>query len=45
MIRSAAGPVGDVVYAASEAGQEALVYGVRKFRQLRKIFSTLDYWS
>ena len=45
VIRSAAGPVGDVVYAASEAGQEALVYGVRKFRQLRKIFSTLDYWS
>jgi hypothetical protein len=33
-----------VVGAASEAGQEALVYGVRK-RQLRKIFSTFDYWS
>jgi hypothetical protein len=41
VIRSAAGPVGD----ASKAGQEALVYGVRKFRQLRKIFSTVDYWS
>ena len=45
MIRSAAGPVGDVVGAGSEPGQEALAYGVRKFRQLRKIFSTLDYWS
>jgi hypothetical protein len=32
-------------WSASESGQEALVYGVRKFRQLRKIFSTLDYWS
>ena len=42
VIRSADGPVGDVVGAACEAGQEALVYGARKFRQLRRIFSTLE---
>jgi hypothetical protein len=45
VIRSAAGPVTDAVGAASEAGQEALLYSAHYFRQLRKIFSILEYSS
>jgi flavin reductase (DIM6/NTAB) family NADH-FMN oxidoreductase RutF len=33
---------GDVVGASSQLGQDSLLYGSRKFRQLRKIFSSLE---
>ncbi len=32
---------GDVVAARSSAGEDALLYGVRRFRQLRKVFTGL----
>ena len=34
--------LGDVVAVSSQAGRESLLYGSRKFRQLRKIFSALE---
>ena len=34
--------LGDVLAVASHPGHESLLYGSRKFRQLRKIFSSLD---
>jgi flavin reductase (DIM6/NTAB) family NADH-FMN oxidoreductase RutF len=34
--------IGDVVGVAAQLGQDSLLYGARKFRQLRKIFSALD---
>ncbi len=34
--------LGDVLAATSRLGQESLLYGSRKFRQLRKIFSSLE---
>ena len=33
---------GDVVGVSSQLGQDSLLYGSRKFRQLRKIFSSLE---
>jgi hypothetical protein len=32
---------GDVVAARHRAGEEPLLYGVRRFRQLRKVFTGL----
>jgi flavin reductase (DIM6/NTAB) family NADH-FMN oxidoreductase RutF len=34
--------LGDVVAVSSQSGRESLLYGSRKFRQLRKIFSALE---
>lgn len=34
--------LGDVVGVASRTGQDALVYGARRFRQLRKVFASPD---
>ena len=34
--------LGDVVAVSSHLGRDSLLYGSRKFRQLRKIFSSLD---
>ena len=34
--------IGDVVGASCRLGQDSLLYGSRKFRQLRKVFSSLE---
>jgi flavin reductase (DIM6/NTAB) family NADH-FMN oxidoreductase RutF len=34
--------LGDVVAVSSQLGRESLLYGSRKFRQLRKVFSSLE---